>query len=409
MIRFIIGGLALYSALASAGCGNKQEHSEPAPVPVDVERVASRDIKPVWRYSGDIRPDSEVQLAFKQSGYVVSLHQVRGADKRLRDVQVGDEVPAGTVLAQIRRSDNLAALVQANGQKKSSEGSVEAAAAQVDQAKADETKAARDYERAKQLYGVKAMTKPDYDSAEANYKSAAAKVDEATRTVKNREGQLQTSTGQVETAQINLGDTRLIAPIPSLIVSKMVEPGSLVSNGTTGFTVADARVVKIEFGVPDSMLRHFHLGASLRVDVEAASVPPLTGTITQVAASANQDSRVFDVQVSLPNRDRSLKVGMIASVQIEQQEDVQTVPMLPVTALSTAESGSTNFSVFVVREENGKQYAKLRSVRVGETIGRSVAIEQGLTPGERIIVNRPDQLPDGALVRAANEGAPHGR
>jgi multidrug efflux pump subunit AcrA (membrane-fusion protein) len=75
------------------------------------------------------------------------------------------------------------------------------------------------------------------------------------------------------------------------------------------------------------------------------------------------------------------------------------VPVVPLTALMTAESGSNNYSVFVIREREGKQFAELKSVRVGETIGNSVVIEEGLIPGERIIVNRTNQLSDGSAVR----------
>jgi hypothetical protein len=92
---------------------------------------------------------------------------------------------------------------------------------------------------------------------------------------------------------------------------------------------------------------------------------------------------------------------MIARIRIEQA-NTQTVPVVPLTALMTAESGSNNYSVFTVTERDGKQFAQLKSVRIGETFGKSVVIDEGLTPGERIVVNRTNQLqrkpdPDGQL------------
>ena len=77
----------------------------------------------------------------------------------------------------------------------------------------------------------------------------------------------------------------------------------------------------------------------------------------------------------------------------------KTVPLVPMTALMTAESGSTNYSVFTVKEREGKQFAQLTSVRVGETFGKSVVIDEGLMPGERIIVSRTNQLNDGSPIR----------
>jgi RND family efflux transporter MFP subunit len=208
---------------------------------------------------------------------------------------------------------------------------------------------------------------------------------------------LRAARAQIVSARINLDDTNLFAPMPGVIVGKDVERGTLVAAGTRAFTLDDTRVVKVAFGVPDSMLAHFRMGSPLPVQIEAIG-RTLTGRITQVAASANRESRVFNIEVTLPNGDRRLKEGMIASVRLEQA-NAQTVPVVPLTALITAESGSNNYSVFTIRQREGKQFAELKSVRVGETVGKSVVIEEGLIPGERIIVNRTNQLSDGSAVR----------
>jgi multidrug efflux pump subunit AcrA (membrane-fusion protein) len=104
----------------------EEQPVEATGVPVKVETVTTQEVQPVLRYSGEIRPDTQVQLAFKQAGYVASLHQIRGAEGRMRNVQVGDEVPAGIVLARLRRSDYEALLNQANGQERSMQGSLQA-------------------------------------------------------------------------------------------------------------------------------------------------------------------------------------------------------------------------------------------------------------------------------------------
>ena len=399
-MRFVMGSLLLCVTLAAVGCGSKkEEQAGGSPVPVKVETVVAQDVRQSWRYSGEIRAETEVKLAFKQGGYVASLHQVRGADKRLRNVQPGDQVAAGTVLARLRQGDYQAQMNSATGQEKSSAGSVGAAQADLAQAKADQAEADLAFERAEALYAAKAMTRPDYDDAVSQHKAALAKVDGAMQQIAARQGQLGAAQAQVASAKLALGDTNLTSTMPAVIVSREVEPGSLVASGSTGFTIADTRVVKVEFGVPDGMLAHFKMGAAVPVSVDALGPTPLTGHITQIAASADRDSRVFNIQISLPNRDRALKLGMIASVEIRQAGGRRPMPLVPVTALSTTESGSDNFSVFVVREDNGRQLAQLRSVRIGETVGRSIAIREGLIPGDRIIVNRPNQLADGGAVR----------
>jgi len=398
-ILVAISSIAALSVLT--GCATKTQKTSPQPVPVQAETVVMQQVQPSWNYSGEIRPDTEVQLAFKEPGYVAALYHVKGADGRMRDVQVGDEIAAGTVLAHLRRSDYEASFNSAIGQQHSMQGALGASQAELDRAKAGQTKADLDFERAQALYAAKAMTRPDYDAAVEQHASATANVEAAVRQIEARRGQVAAALAQTLSAQINVGDTNLIAPTPGVIVEKTVEPGSLVAAGTSAFALDDTRVVKVNFGVPESMLAYLKLGAEVPVRLEALQGRTLPGRITEIAASANRESRVFNVEVSLPNRDRSLKVGMIANIRIERG-DPQAVPVVPMTALMTAESGSTTYSVFTVKENYGKQFAQLKSVRIGETFGKSVVIDEGLAPGERIIVNRTNQLNDGSPIRVVN-------
>lgn len=395
-MRKLAGVISSVAVLILAGCG-KESIPTPDAVPVKTETVATQEVRPSWRYSGEIRPDKQVQLAFKEAGYVDSLYQVRGVDGRWRDLQLGDHIPAGTVLAHLRRSDYEASLSTAVGQQQSVQGALDVAKAELDQARAEESKADLDFQRAEALYAAKAMTRPDYDAAVAHHDAAVASMQAALRQIEAHQGQLNAARSQIVAARINLGDTNLVAPMPGVIVAKDVERGTLVAAGTPAFSIDDTRFVKVAFGVPDSMLAHLTMGAPLPVQIEAIG-KTLTGRITQIAASANQESRVFSIEVTLPNRDGSLKEGMITSVHIELANP-QTVAVVPAAALMTAESGSNNYSVFAIRQHEGKQFAELKTVRVGPTVGNSVVIEEGLIPGERIIANRANQLNDGTAVR----------
>ena len=164
-MRISIGILSLAALCFLAGCGTKMQKAGQEPVPVQAETVAIQQVQPSWSYSGEIRPDTEVQLAFKEPGYIAALDRVKGADGRMRDVQVGDEIPAGAVLARLRSSDYEASLNSAVGQQHSMQGALDASQAELDRAKADQAKADQDFERAQALYAAKAMTRPDYDAA----------------------------------------------------------------------------------------------------------------------------------------------------------------------------------------------------------------------------------------------------
>ena len=395
-MRILATIFSIGSVLVLAGC-TKEQAAGPEPIPVQVATVTTQEFRPTWRYSGEVRPDTEVQMAFKEAGYIAALHQLRGADGRLRDIQVGDEIPAGTVLARLRRNDYDATLNTAAGQEQSTKGALQVSQAQLEQAKADQMKADQDFERAKGLYAEKAMTRPDYDAAVAHHDTAVAGVQAAMRQIDARQGQLHEAQSQIVSARIAVGDTNLVAPMPGVIAAKQVERGDLVNAGTLAYTLDDTRAVKVDFGVPDNMLAHFKMGSPVPVEFEALG-RSLTARVTQIAASANRESRVFNIELTLPNTDHSLKVGMIATVRVDQASP-QTVPLVPSTALITAESGSNDYSVFTIQEREGKQFARLKSVRIGEPVGKSVVVNEGLLPGERIIVNRTNQLADGTLVR----------
>ena len=224
----------------------------------------------------------------KEPGYVAALYRVKGADGRMRDVQVGDQVSAGTVLAQLRRSDYLASFNSAVGQERSTQGALDVSQAELDRAKADQTKADLDFERAQALYAAKAMTRPDYDAAVEQHASATANVEAAMRRIEARRGQVASALAQTVSARINVGDTNLIAPTPGVIVEKNVEPGSLVAAGASAFALDDTRVVKVDFGVPESMLAYLKVGAEVPVRLQALKGRTLSGRITEIAASANR-------------------------------------------------------------------------------------------------------------------------
>src|SRR6202789_983961 len=258
MMRISIGILSFAAFSVLAGCA-KTQTAGPAPVPVVAEIVATQQVQPSWNYSGEIRPDTEVQLAFKEPGYIAALYRVKGCDGRMRDVQAGDEIPAGAALARLRSSDYEASLNSAVGQQRSVQGTLDASQAELDRAKADQAKADQDFERAQALYAAKAMTRPDYDAAVEQHTAATANVEAAVRQIEARRGELNAALGQAASARINVGDTNLTAPMPGVIVEKNVEPGTLVAAGTSAFTLDDTHVVKVNFGVPDSMLPHLKL------------------------------------------------------------------------------------------------------------------------------------------------------
>src|SRR5262249_36776659 len=222
--------IALY-AIVQAGCSKAS--SEPralTPVRTAVVQEVSTDSE--TRYSANVVANAQVDLAFKSGGYVQSIRQVRGADGHSRNVDIGDWVTRGTVLAVVRQSDYTDAREQAQ--------------AQLARAQADYDHAKLNFDRTSNLYSAQSATKPEYDSAKAQSDSAVAGLNNAKATL-----------AQAETA---LSDASLRAPFDGWVVKRNVELGALVGPSTSSFTIADTRSVRAVFGVPDNAMAKVKLG-----------------------------------------------------------------------------------------------------------------------------------------------------
>src|SRR5262249_26065392 len=134
---------AASALVLAAACGNKQETHAPQVVPVKVQVCANISAAGGMRYSANVRPDVQVDVSFKVSGYVSELLQVTGADGRRRNVQEGDRVTRGTILARVRDTEFKDQLTEAQSS--------------LTQAKAD-------LDRSSQLYENQSISKADYDA-----------------------------------------------------------------------------------------------------------------------------------------------------------------------------------------------------------------------------------------------------
>src|SRR6476659_9833602 len=120
------GSIVLMTLLT--GCQSKKV-DKPA-VPVKVAAVELTSAGSGSRHSATIIPRTQVELAFKVSGYVDSLQQVRAMDGKMRDVQEGDLISAGAVLARVRQSDYQVKVSEAESQASEAKSGIDASKAQ---------------------------------------------------------------------------------------------------------------------------------------------------------------------------------------------------------------------------------------------------------------------------------------
>jgi multidrug efflux system membrane fusion protein len=256
----LIGWLVL--AVVLSAC-DSQEPGPPAPTPVRIEAVTPQKPQETLHYSANIEPAKSVDLAFKVGGYIKEILQVAGTDGQMRDIQAGDPASQDTVLAAVDPQQY--------------DDQVKEAKSQLATANAALKKGDADFKRATTLYNSQSMTAPEYDSYQKEFESAQAAVAGAK--------------AQLNDADVNLGYTKLKAPLTGVILQRNVEVGTLVSPQSVAFVTADVSSVKAVFGVPDVRLKDVKLGDSLSVTNESYPDRSFDGKITEIAPAADSSTR----------------------------------------------------------------------------------------------------------------------
>jgi multidrug efflux system membrane fusion protein len=376
MTKIFSLSLALMSTVFVTACSKVQGQAEPPARPVKVQAVEVAPATPPLRYSATIQPDREVALAFKVSGYVDFIPQRRGADGRMRPLQAGDAIRAGETLARVREADYRERVNQVAGN--------------IREVEAAQAKSKLDLDRARALFSTGSLTKPDLDAAQS-----AADA---------RDAQLAAAQAQRALAEIALNEAVLTAPISGVVLERRVEIGALVAPGSAVFTIGQVAPVKAIIGVPDLHIGRVALGKTLHVMSEGAPGRTLDGIVTTVSPAADNQSRLFTIEIAIANQDAALRPGMIGTVEIPvtgAAAETTSIASLaiPLAAVVRSEKVANGYAVYVVEGGPDRPVARTRQVRLGEVRGNAVAVMQGLHKGESIVVSGPGMLVDGDRVR----------
>lgn len=423
-IAIALGGSMSLLALL-AGCQAKA--GPKTPVPVKVATVETNSAGIGSRYSATIIPRTEVELSFKVGGYVDELQRQRGVDGKMRDIQEGDRISAGAVLARVRQSDYQVKVTEAVSQATETKKGIDVSRAQYEEAlhdiatnksklaeaEAAQVKAKLDYDRAAALFDLQSMTKANYDAAKERYDTTnaqvaaaraqiqmvEAKAESAKANISVFEAKSKVAEATVQETRIPLGDTALRSPLNGLVLQKSIERGTLVSNGTKAFTVADTSAVKAVFGVADVDVPEMKLGRVLSVESETMPGKEFRGLITSVFPAADPKSRAFNIEVTIQNPDFLLRPNMIVSLTVGAQPRLSAESVIPLNAVMKAKNDPNGYAVFVVVERGGGQVAQLREVKLGESYGNTIAITAGVKPGDRVITTGGTMVNDGDQVK----------
>lgn len=374
-----------------------QEHPQAAPVPVIVEVLEPENVAVSRRYSGSVEPLQTTSLAFKLSGTVRRLYRMPGQD---RDVQVGDTLGKGTVIAELDEGDLRRAKVGA-------EARVAQLEARVATARDTLAIATRNLERFDNSAG--SVSRVARDEVEARRVAAAGELEAAEHALADARVQLDQAIDDYE-------NRRLVVPFDhATVAAKSIEPGERKAAHEVAFRLIDVSTVYVDFGVPDIMIgapapdgspaERIALGQKLVVTADAVEGRALEGTVTKIAPEADPTTRTFLTQLTLVNPEvdrgqRLLRPGMIVSVLVGGDLGRKAM-LLPMTAIHQGRAKG-ELMVYEVVAENGRDVARARSVAVGGVFDNDIELRpQGtdLRPGARVAVSTGERLTDGIAVR----------
>jgi RND family efflux transporter MFP subunit len=372
MRRRTLGGIAVAGSVAAliASACKEPAISAKSPVPVRTAMVQNIAVGNSVRYSASIVPYSQVDLAFQSGGYIDHVRQVKSASGGMRNIDQGDFVQKGTVLAVVREQSYRDKLQQAN--------------AQLSRSQAEYEKAKLSFDRVSALYGSQSATKPDFDSAQAQLESTTAAVSGAK--------------ADVSEATTALGYCSLRAPFDGWIVKRSVDTGSFVGLATNGFTIANTQTVRAVFGLPDTALGRVRLGQRLNIFTDALT-RPFPGEITAISPAADPKSRVFSVEVTIPNSKNLLRSGMIASLTLQGEPFERSVLAVPLSAVVRNPQSSKGFAVMIAQGDSEIESVRLRPVDLGDVYGNMIAANNGIHSGERVVTTGVSLIKDGDSVR----------
>jgi RND family efflux transporter MFP subunit len=334
----LLAPLCLATALALGACSK----AEPPPEPVRAVKLLTVGVGALdtqLEYAGEVRARIESRLGFRVAGKIVR-----------REVELGQHVQAGQLLARLDASDyRLGA---------------DAARAQVAAATTQRDLAAADVRRYSQLKAQNFISGAELERREASLKSAQATLDQA-------KAQLSSQSNQEAYAQ-------LLADVPGVVTGIDAEPGQVVSAGSPVVRIAQDGPRDVVFVVPEDKRGDIRVGQKVNVRPWSAGMQPLQGQVREVAASADPVTRTYQVKVALPTADAAAVPPLGATVHALPEgmgPTGQPVVKLPTTALRQEGGGGQGTAVWVF--DAASSTVKLQVVAAGVHV---------LTPGQKVTV-----------------------
>ena len=365
--------LALVLAACSQSNGSEKKGGHPGmgmpPPEVSVVAVAPQSLPLSFEYVGQTAGSREVEVRARVAGIVLK-----------RNFEEGKPVKQGQSLYSIDPAPFEAAAARA-------EADVVAAQARLEQAR-------RNAARMKPLYAEKAVSQKEHDDAVSAEEISAADV--------------KAARARLTEAKLNLGYTKVEAPVSGVASRSLRSEGSLVGGPETLLTtVMQVDPIWVNFGIPDNeqaqLARDVQAGRvnipknfEVELRLSDGSIYGATGKLNFSDVRVSPSTGTREARAELPNPKGVLRPGEFVRVILRgaTRPNALTVPQRAVL------EGPQGKFVYVVNE---KSQAEPRPIEVGDWAGDSWVINNGIKPGDRVIVEGLMRLGPGAPVRVAEK------
>ena len=289
------------------------------------------------RFSGEVKPQKQVNLSFNIPGKIERLY-----------FDEGDSVKRGQLLAQLEQQDYKTVR---------------------NQSLALWEKAKRDFERSQRLWKEGSIQEQIVQDAETGFKASLAVL---------------------EAADLNLEHCLMYAPFSGHVAFRFGEEREMAAPGQVVFTLMNLSRVIVELGVPERSIGRLKEGQTANIVVQSLQEENIVGRVSHVAVSAFPDSRLFKVEIEINNSNLDLKPGMTASVGVI----TGTIPDASVFPIDVSVLRKGDRVIFLLDEN------KARMVVVEDYLisGESLIIRDPLPAAGQIIIDGQDVLFDGMPV-----------
>ena len=387
-----LGQLSLLCCTLIALCGCNRAAQQPAGSANPIAPVVSASratLANTLTVAGEFIPYQEVELHAKVAGYI-----------RRIDVDIGDRVKQGQVLAVLDVPELQAQVEGAQAGVRQSQAEILQATNEIVRDEANFVALHAAAERLQQASDARPglIAQQELDDAHAKDRAAAAQVDAAKSALNAMQQQLGVSQAQQQQVSTMEDYSRIVAPFTGIVTWRYADTGALIQAGTSNagsapvVKIAEVSTLRLRLPVPETIAPYMHDGdnATIRIDALGRTI---TGKVTRSTDELDMATRSMQVEVDVPNADGSLTPGMYAQVMLNVRRSGDAL-VVPIQAIDT--SGPQPILLVV----NAQSRVERRAVQTGIATANRIEVLNGLREGEQVIVANQASFQPGELVTA---------